>query len=74
MIADLKKEAADAVAAEIVAKGGRAIGVAMDVTSEEAVNAGFKAAIAALGPIDILVSNAGIQIVNPINEYAFSDW
>ncbi|WP_424194146.1 3-hydroxybutyrate dehydrogenase [Ampullimonas aquatilis] len=74
VIADLKKEAADAVAAEIVAKGGRAIGVAMDVTSEEAVNAGFNEAVAALGPIDILVSNAGIQIVNPINEYAFSDW
>ncbi|PPJ44407.1 3-hydroxybutyrate dehydrogenase, partial [Rhizobium sp. KAs_5_22] len=30
--------------------------------------------VAQLGGIDILVSNAGIQIVNPIENYAFADW
>lgn len=73
-IADLNQAGAQAVADEIVAAGGRAIGVAMDVTDEAAVNAGIEQVVAQLGGIDILVSNAGIQIVNPIENYAFSDW
>ncbi|SDY69791.1 3-hydroxybutyrate dehydrogenase [Lysobacter sp. yr284] len=73
-IADLNQAGAQAVADEIAAAGGRAIGVAMDVTDEAAVNAGIEQVVAQLGGIDILVSNAGIQIVNPIENYAFSDW
>lgn len=73
-IADLNQAGAQAVADEIAAAGGRAIGVAMDVTDEAAVNAGIARVVAELGGIDILVSNAGIQIVNPIENYAFSDW
>jgi 3-hydroxybutyrate dehydrogenase len=46
----------------------------MDVTSEEAVNAGIERAAKEFGGIDVLVSNAGIQIVAPIEEYAFADW
>ncbi|MEG3790195.1 3-hydroxybutyrate dehydrogenase [Lysobacter sp. CCNWLW3] len=73
-IADLNQAGAQAVADEIVAAGGRAIGVAMDVTDEAAVEAGIARVAAELGGIDILVSNAGIQIVNPIENYAFGDW
>lgn len=73
-IADLNKEAADAAAAEIRGGGGQAIGVAMDVTDENAVKAGVAAVIAAHGGIDILVSNAGIQIVHPLEEFPFADW
>ncbi|QQP96015.1 3-hydroxybutyrate dehydrogenase [Lysobacter enzymogenes] len=73
-IADLNQAGAQAVADEIVAAGGRAIGVAMDVTDEAAVNAGIERVAAELGGIDILISNAGIQIVNPIENYAFADW
>jgi len=73
-IADLNQAGAQAVADEIVAQGGRAIGVAMDVTDEAAVEAGIARVAAELGGIDILVSNAGIQIVNPIENYAFGDW
>ena len=65
---------ADAVAEEIKGAGGKAIGVAMDVTNEDAVNQGIDRVAAELGPVDILISNAGIQIVNPIENYAFSDW
>jgi 3-hydroxybutyrate dehydrogenase len=73
-IADLNTEAANATAAEIRAAGGQAIGVTMDVTNEEAVNAGVAATIAAFGGVDILVSNAGIQIVHPIEEFTYADW
>jgi len=73
-IADINLAGAQAVADEITQTGARAIGIAMDVTDEAAVNAGIAAVVAQLGGIDILVSNAGIQIVNPIEHYAFADW
>jgi 3-hydroxybutyrate dehydrogenase len=73
-VADLNQAGADAVAQEIVAAGGRAIGVAMDVADEAQVDAGFARAVAELGEIDVLVANAGIQIVNPIEQFAFADW
>jgi len=73
-IADLNQAGADTVAKEIEQAGGKAMGVAMDVTSEDAVNQGIDKVAAAYGSIDILISNAGIQIVNPIDKFAFSDW
>ena len=73
-IADLNQDGANAVAEEIKQAGGKAIGIAMDVTNEEAVNQGIDKVAAEFGSIDILISNAGIQIVNPIENYAFSDW
>jgi 3-hydroxybutyrate dehydrogenase len=73
-IADLNLDGANAVADQIKQVGGKAMGVAMDVTSEDAVNAGIDQIAAAFGSVDILVSNAGIQIVNPIENYSFSDW
>jgi 3-hydroxybutyrate dehydrogenase len=73
-IADLNQDGANAVAEEIKQAGGKAIGIAMDVTNEEAVNQGIDKVAAEFGSVDILISNAGIQIVNPIENYAFSDW
>jgi len=73
-IADLNKEAADATASEIRGAGGTAIGVAMDVTDEKAVNDGVAATVAAFGGVDVLVSNAGIQIVHPLEEFTYADW
>ena len=73
-IADLNQGGANAVAEEIKKAGGKAIGVAMDVTNEEAVNQGIDKVAAEFGSVDILISNACIQIVNPIENYAFSDW
>ena len=74
VIADLKQADADAAAADIVASGGVAMGVAMDVSNEDAVNAGVEAAHDVYGQIDILVSNAGIQIVHPVESFPFADW
>ncbi|UAK25113.1 3-hydroxybutyrate dehydrogenase [Sphingomonas nostoxanthinifaciens] len=73
-IADLNIDAANATAAEFDPSGARAMGVAMDVTNEDQVNAGIEAVAAKFGGIDVLVSNAGIQIVAPIQDFAFADW
>lgn len=73
-IADLKEDAAQKTVDEIVAAGGTAMAVAMDVTDEDQVNAGVAKVVAAWGGVDVLVSNAGIQIVNPIEKFSFADW
>ncbi len=74
VIADLNLDAAKEAADEIAKAGGTAMAVAMDVTSEEQVNAAVAQVVAAYGGVDVLVSNAGIQIVHPIEEYPFADW
>ena len=74
VIADLNKAAAQTVADDIKRAGGTAMAVAMDVTSEEQVNAAVAEVVSAYGGVDVLVSNAGIQIVHPIEQFPFSDW
>ena len=73
-IADLNKGAAEAAAAELRAQGFEAISVAMDVTDEAQVMAGVAEIVKAWGGVDVLVSNAGIQIVHPIEEFSLADW
>jgi 3-hydroxybutyrate dehydrogenase len=74
VIADRKTAAAHAAADELQSGGANAMGVGMDVTSEPEVDSGVAAVIATFGRIDILVSNAGIQIVAPLHELPFEDW
>ncbi|MCA8057341.1 MULTISPECIES: 3-hydroxybutyrate dehydrogenase [Burkholderia cepacia complex] len=74
VIADLNLGNAQAVADEIARNGGRAMAVAMDVTSELEVKSAVADVVAAWGTIDVLVSNAGVQIVHPIASYPFADW
>ena len=73
-IADLNQAGADATAAELGGPDRRAIGVAMDVTSEAQVDAGMAKTVKTFGRLDILVSNAGIQIVAPIDQFEFAKW
>ena len=73
VIADLNQQGADAAAAELGGEG-KAMGIAMDVTNEAQVEAGIAKAIAVFGRIDVLVSNAGIQIVSPLDEFPFEKW
>jgi 3-hydroxybutyrate dehydrogenase len=73
-IADRNWAGANAIADEIAEAGGKALAVMMDVTDEDAVNSAIDRVAATFGAIDILVSNAGIQIVSPIDQYAFADW
>ena len=73
-IADLNKDAAEAAAKEIRANGSQAMSVAMDVTDEQAVNDGVAAVVRSFSGVDILISNAGIQIVHPIEEFSYAEW
>ena len=73
-IADLDQKAADATAHEIDARGNSAVGVAMDVADEQQVEAGIAKVIDKFGALDVLVSNAGIQIVGPIADFEFAKW
>ena len=73
-IFDLDAAGAERTALDVNRAGGRAIAVATDVTSERQVDAGMATVVAAFGRIDVLVSNAGIQIIAPLEEFAFADW
>jgi len=73
-IADLNLQAAQAVAGEISRAGGKALARAMDVTNEEQVNAAVAAVVREWDGVDVLVSNAGIQIVHPLEKFPFADW
>ena len=73
-IADMNMAAARAAADELKATGAQAMAVAMDVTDEAQVNAAVAAVVQAWGGVDVLVSNAGIQIVHPLEEFPFADW
>src|SRR5258706_10232277 len=72
VIADIKLDQAEQAARQL---GGtdKAIAVEMDVTSEDAVNKGVAQAVSSFGTVDILVSNAGVQIVHPVEEFPFSE-
>ena len=73
-IADMNLAAAQTAADDITKAGGSALAVAMDVTDEAQVNAAVAAVVAAYGGVDVLVSNAGIQIVHPVEAFPFADW
>jgi 3-hydroxybutyrate dehydrogenase len=73
-IADVNLSAAQTVADQINASGGLARSIQMDVANEDQVNAGIERAAREFGALDVLVSNAGIQIIHPIIDFSFSDW
>lgn len=73
-IADINLDAAQKAVDDIESFGGKALAIEMDVTSEKAVNEGVQKLVDEFGGVDILVSNAGIQIINRIDEMPFDSW
>jgi NAD(P)-dependent dehydrogenase (short-subunit alcohol dehydrogenase family) len=69
-----RRERLQTLVGELQGAGGRATAVAMDVMSGASIRAGWDAAEAALGPIDVVVNNAGISIVKPALEMPEADW
>lgn len=74
VVADLDLVQAEKVAGTLADSGQRAVAVRMDVSDEQQVEAGFDRAMEAFGSCDLVMSNAGIQIVHPFEEYPFADW
>lgn len=74
VIADLNLADAQKAAQSIQAKKGIAMAVGMDVTNEEQVDSGIAEVISAYGGVDILISNAGIQYISPIQDLPFKEW
>lgn len=73
-IADLNLDQATITAEEIKSSGGQAMAIAMNVTDEQQVNQGVDAVVNHFGSVDILVSNAGIQIIAAVDQLPYSDW
>lgn len=74
VIADMDLKDAEAAAKAIQANNGTAMAITMDVTSEKQVDSGIGEVISAYGGVDILVSNAGIQYISPVDELPFDKW
>jgi rhamnulose-1-phosphate aldolase/alcohol dehydrogenase len=64
----------DGAGAAVAALGDRGVGVGGDVTSEEAVESAFAAAVEAFGGVDVVVSNAGVASSAPIEETTLGEW
>jgi 3-hydroxybutyrate dehydrogenase len=73
-VADVDGSAAREAAGRIAAEGGRAFAVKMDVADEGSVERGFDEAAAALGIVDVLVSNAGVQHIDALVDLSLADW
>ena len=69
-----RKVAADALAASVIAAGGHAAAIAADVSRGDDVAAMFAHASAELGPVDVLVNNAGIALGRGIDDLTEEDF
>jgi NAD(P)-dependent dehydrogenase (short-subunit alcohol dehydrogenase family) len=73
-VAARRKDRLDELVAEIAADGGTAVAVPLDVTDPASVRAAFDAAEAALGPISVLINNAGVPSNTFFTKLTESDW
>lgn len=73
-VADLQEEKAAAVAKEIQAKGYKALALKMDVTREVDVQKGVARTVAEFGRLNILVNNAGMEIISKLEEMNEEQW
>jgi NADP-dependent 3-hydroxy acid dehydrogenase YdfG len=74
VIAARRKNRIDAVVKEISAAGGKAVGFGVDVTKRPEVEALIKGAVDSFGRVDVLVNNAGIMPIAPIQLLKVNEW
>ena len=74
VVTDLDPVRTQDAATAIEAEGGIAMARVMDVTSEAQVQSVTDEVAQSFGRLDVLVSNAGIQIVSPVEEFSLTDW
>jgi NAD(P)-dependent dehydrogenase (short-subunit alcohol dehydrogenase family) len=73
-LAGRRTDALGDVAAGIIAKGGRAATVWMDVTDAASVRSATEAAVDAMGGLDILINNAGVSHTTPVLDITEAEW
>jgi 3-oxoacyl-[acyl-carrier protein] reductase len=73
-VIDINEEATHAIVAEIEAAGGSALGIGCDVSDEDSVSAAAERVAAELGPIGVLVNNAGVLRDNLLFKMSATDW
>jgi 2-hydroxycyclohexanecarboxyl-CoA dehydrogenase len=73
-VLDLKLDAAEAVAREVRAAGGEAVAIRCDVTDRASVDQALSTTLASLGPVDVLVNNAGWDVFRPFTKTAPEEW
>jgi len=74
VIADMNLEAAQKAADELATQGIKTLAVAMNVTDEAAVAAGFKKTVETFGQVNVVVNNAGLQIISPLHDFDLKNW
>ncbi len=74
VVADVALPAAEALVRDLTDRGLTAMAVRMDVSDEDEVEAGFDRMTERFGSCDMVMSNAGVQIVHPFEDYPFADW
>jgi NAD(P)-dependent dehydrogenase (short-subunit alcohol dehydrogenase family) len=74
VVGDVTQDQCDCFADEIVASGGSAIGIEMNVVSVESTKKMAQKVIEAFGQIDVLVNNAGVIVVAPLVDHKEEDW
>jgi NADP-dependent 3-hydroxy acid dehydrogenase YdfG len=74
VIAARRSERLEALAAEIEHDGGAALPIEADVTDHEQVQTMVRRAVDSLGRIDIVVNNAGVMLLGPIEDAPTEEW
>jgi NAD(P)-dependent dehydrogenase (short-subunit alcohol dehydrogenase family) len=76
-VTDINGEGAQRVADEILAAGGKAIAIQVDITSQESIAAMLRSVEQAFGGVDILVNNAALMAelgYNPVSKIPLDEW
>ncbi|MBL0903954.1 SDR family oxidoreductase [Serratia bockelmannii] len=74
VLAARRKERLDILASECIAMGGKALALRVDVTQYDDVRTMISTAVTQFGRVDVLINNAGLMAIAPINMTKVDEW